>query len=150
MMQNFGLEITPPYERLAEFNKVENTYLSIFLSLGGLGLILGSIGLGIIVIRNLMERRGEMALLSAVGFTRQAIFKLLLSEHIFLLIAGLITGTVSALISILPVFFTPGTSVPYISIIISILFLLISGIFWIVLAAKFALRTELLPALRNE
>jgi len=150
MMQNFGLEITPTYERLAEFNKVENTYLSIFLSLGGLGLILGSIGLGIIVIRNLMERRGEIALLNAVGFSRKAIFKLLLSEHIFLLIAGLVTGTVSALISICPVFFTPGTSVPYISIIISILFLLIFGIFWIVLAAKFALRTDLLPALRNE
>jgi hypothetical protein len=36
---------------LAEFNTVENTYLSIFQVLGGLGLLLGSAGLGIVVAR---------------------------------------------------------------------------------------------------
>ncbi|MBN2412120.1 ABC transporter permease [candidate division KSB1 bacterium] len=150
IMQNFGLELIPSYVRLAEFNKVENTYLSIFLSLGGLGLILGSIGLGIIVFRNILERRGEMALLSAVGFSRQSIMRLLLSEHIFLLIAGLLTGTVSALISILPVFFTPGISVPYFSIVLAVLFLFIFGFLWIYIAARSSLKTNLIPALRYE
>jgi len=150
MMRNFGLVMNPAYVRLAEFNKVENTYLSIFLSLGGLGLILGSLGLGIVVFRNILERRGEMALLSAVGFSRKSILKLLLSEHIFLLVAGLVTGTLSALFAVLPVFFTPGIAVPWLSIILAVLFLFLFGFLWIYLATKSALRTDLIPALRNE
>jgi len=33
-------------EKLAAFHRVENTYLSTFQALGGLGLLLGTLGLG--------------------------------------------------------------------------------------------------------
>ena len=70
-LQDQGLDLTPASSRLAEFNRVENTYLSIFMILGSFGLILGSFGIGIVVWRNIRERRGELALLQAVGFSRK-------------------------------------------------------------------------------
>jgi len=85
-MQDLGIDITSTGDRLAVFNEVENTYLSIFLILGGFGLILGTIGLGIVVMRNIIERRGELALLRAVGFNKPSIYKLIFSEHILLLV----------------------------------------------------------------
>ena len=65
LMQDRGLDLVSAAGRLAEFNRVENTYLSIFLILGSLGLIFGSLGLGIVVRRTVRERQGELALLRA-------------------------------------------------------------------------------------
>ena len=48
-------------EKLAELQKVENTYLSIFQGLGGLGMLIGTCGLGLVVVRNLVERGHEFA-----------------------------------------------------------------------------------------
>jgi hypothetical protein len=62
---DFGADATPTAERLAGFHKVENTYLSTFQALGGLGLLLGTIGLATVLLRNLLERRRELALLRA-------------------------------------------------------------------------------------
>ena len=45
-LQDRGLEIVPAWRRLAEFQEVQNTYLSIFQVLGGLGWLLGTAGLG--------------------------------------------------------------------------------------------------------
>ena len=79
--QDMGLELIPTEIRLAEFNQVENTYLSIFTALGALGMMIGSIGLGIVILRNIMERRNEMAILQAVGYGRNELQKMVLSEH---------------------------------------------------------------------
>jgi hypothetical protein len=67
-MADVGLEVAPATRRLAELNAVQNTYLSTFQVLGGLGLLLGSAGLGVVVLRNVLERRGELGLMTAVGF----------------------------------------------------------------------------------
>ena len=64
----FGFDAVGTGERLAAFHRVENTYLSTFQALGGLGLILGTIGLSAIMFRNVLERRREIALLRAVGY----------------------------------------------------------------------------------
>ncbi|MCS6862306.1 MAG: FtsX-like permease family protein, partial [Abditibacteriales bacterium] len=49
-LEDVGLDLTPASERLTMFKTVENTYLSIFAVLGGLGLLLGSAGLGVVVL----------------------------------------------------------------------------------------------------
>src|SRR5262249_9308408 len=80
-LQDVGFELTRATERLAEFNAVQNTYLNTFQVLGGLGLLLGSVGLGVVVLRNVLERRGELAVLLAVGFRRRTVRRLVVSEH---------------------------------------------------------------------
>src|ERR1700749_4672593 len=100
--QNYGLELTPTTRRLDAFNAVQNTYLSTFQVLGGLGLLLGSAGLGVVVLRNVQERRGELALLLAIGFRKRALQWLVLSEHGALLGLGLAVGIIAAVIGVLP------------------------------------------------
>ena len=67
-LQPFGVDAVSTTERLAAFHRVENTYLSTFQALGGLGLLLGTIGLAAVMFRNVLERRRELALLRAVGY----------------------------------------------------------------------------------
>ena len=63
-----GMEFRDSLEKLAELQKVENTYLSIFQGLGGLGMLIGTCGLGLVVVRNLVERGQEFALFEAIGY----------------------------------------------------------------------------------
>jgi ABC-type antimicrobial peptide transport system permease subunit len=149
-MQDVGLELTPAAQRLAQFNAVQNTYLGTFQVLGGLGLLLGSVGLGIVVLRNALERRGELAVLQAVGFTRQTLQRLLLIEHGALLAAGLGIGVVAAAVAVLPSVLSPSTQLPYQSLALTLAAVLANGALWTWVAARVALRGNLLAALRNE
>jgi len=149
-LRDAGLELTPAAKRLAEFNTVQNTYLSIFQSLGGLALLLGSLGLGIVVLRNVMERRSELALLRAVGFRSRSLQWLVLSEHWLLLLLGLVCGVVAGLVAVLPELRSPGSEIPYISLTVTLSAILLNGALWTWLAARLALRGPLLDALRNE
>jgi len=149
-LQDVGFESTLASGRLAAFNAVQNTYLKTFQVLGRLGLLLGSAGLGVVVLRNVLERRGELALLQAVGFRRRTLQWLVLSEHGALLWLGLVIGILAALVAILPVLLAPGAEVQYRALGGTLAGVLISGLIWTWLATKLALRGELLRALRNE
>lgn len=149
-LQNEGLELTTTTQRLNAFNAVQNTYLSTFQVLGGLGLLLGSLGLGVVVLRNVLERRSELALLRAVGFRAKTLQWLVFSEHGVLLLLGLLVGVVSALIAVLPAMLSPGAEIPFTSLAITLGSVLFSGIVWTFLAASFALRGQLLDGLRSE
>ncbi|MCH7556170.1 MAG: ABC transporter permease [Planctomycetes bacterium] len=149
-LRDFGLALTPATQRLAEFNAVENTYLSIFQLLGGLGLILGSVGLGLVVLRNVLERRGELAMLQAVGFDKAELKRMVFYEHGGLLIGGLACGIFAALVAVSPALKSPGGQVPYFSLVLTIACIGISGVVWIWIATAFALSGKLLDALRNE
>lgn len=149
-LQDVGLELTPAAQRLNAFNAVQNTYLSTFQILGGLGLLLGSAGLGVVVLRNVQERRGELALLLAVGFRRRALQWLVLSEHGALLGLGLGVGLVAAVLGVLPALLSPGSQIPYGSLAVTLSAVWLNGLVWTWLATRFALRGRLLDALRNE
>jgi putative ABC transport system permease protein len=149
-LQDQGLDLVPASTRLAEFNTVQNTYLSIFLILGSFGLLLGSVGLGIVVWRNVNERRGELALLRAVGFTKKSVQIILLSEHVVLLVAGILFGIIAALLAILPALLTPGTEIPYPTILIILIIVGLNGSIWTFSAVTLATKQDLIPALRKE
>jgi ABC-type antimicrobial peptide transport system permease subunit len=149
-LRDFGLALTPTTQRLAEFNAVENTYLSIFQLLGGLGLILGSVGLGLVVLRNVLERRGELAMLQAVGFDKAALKRMVFYEHGILMAGGLACGIFAALVAVSPALKSPGGQVPYFSLVLTIACIGISGVVWIWIATAFALSGKMLDALRNE
>jgi ABC-type antimicrobial peptide transport system permease subunit len=149
-LRDTGLELIPAAQRLNEFNAVQNTYLDTFQVLGGLGLLLGSAGLGVVVLRNVQERRGELALLMAVGFRRRALQWLVLSEHGALLGLGLTVGIIAAVIGVLPALLSPGSQIPFASLAVTLAAVLLNGLAWTWLATRFALRGRLLDALRNE
>ena len=149
-LRDVGLELTPTTQRLAAFNAVQNTYLSTFQILGGLGLLLGSVGLGVVVMRNVLERRSELALLVAVGFRPRALKWLVLSEHGALLLLGLAVGIIAALVAVLPALLSPRADVPYLSLALTLAAVFISGAVWTWIATALALRGRLLDALRNE
>lgn len=100
--QRQGMDVVPAVARLQEYYAVESTYLAMFLVLGGLGLTLGSVGVAAVVLRNLLERRGEMAMLEAMGFVPGAIRRLLLAEHGLVLLAGIVVGGVAAAAAVAP------------------------------------------------
>lgn len=147
-LQDFGFEVAPAARRLALFQNVENTYLSIFQALGGLGLLLGSAGLGVVVLRNVLERRGELALLRAVGWKQSALQNLIFIEHATLAITGLGIGVAAGLIAIVPSL--RQAHAPVVSLGLTLLAIALSALFWTYLATKVALRGDLIEALRNE
>jgi len=106
--------------------------------------------LGIVVWRNVNERRGELALLRAVGFTKKSIQIILLSEHVVLLVAGILFGILAAMLAILPSLLTPGTEIPYPTILIILIIVGLNGAIWTFSAVTLATKQDLIPALRKE
>jgi hypothetical protein len=149
-LQDRGLELTPAAERLNAFNAVQNTYLNTFQMLGALGLLLGSAGLGVVVLRNVLERRGELAVLLAVGFRTRALRRLVLWEHGALQGLGLLLGILAAAVAVLPVLLSPGAPVSFGPLLAAMGLVLGSGLLWTWAAARVALRGDLLEALRDE
>lgn len=149
-LQDYGLNLIPAADRLAAFNAVENTYLSIFQLLGGLGLILGSAGIGVVMLRNVLERRSELALMRAVGFPTATLRKMILLEHGILLVIGLLCGVVAGAAAVVPAILTNNQEAPILSLLITLLIMFVSGWLWIWLASHRVLRGNVLQALRNE
>ena len=149
-LTDWGVRIEPARDRLASFRRVENTYLSTFQSLGGLGLVLGTIGLAAVLLRNVLERRGEMALLRAVGFRQQTLAAMLVAEHLLLMVSGLACGTLSAIVAIAPAAAARGGAVPVVMVGILLAAVTAAGLVSSVAAGLAALRSPLLSALRSE
>lgn len=149
-LKDLGLDLSSAPERLAEFNSVTNSYLSVFMALGGLGVLIGTIGLGLVLLRNMLERKQELALLLAVGFHKNQIFQLIFIENIFLLLVGIVVGICAAFIGILPSILSPAFSIPggFMFVLIAIVFL--SGLVWIWLPGRQILNRNLIDGLRNE
>ena len=99
---NYGPRSQTVVSRLEQLKNVENTYLSIFQALGGLGVLLGTLGILIIIVRNLWERRHEQALLGAVGFSLPQLHKLVMRENARIIFWGLITGLMAGLVGLIP------------------------------------------------
>jgi ABC-type antimicrobial peptide transport system permease subunit len=149
-LSDYGFDVMSTTERLASFHRVENTYISTFQTLGALGLLLGTLGLATILLRNVLERRKELALLRAVGYNAEHFRLMALAENLFLLVCGLLTGTVCALLAIAPAFFARGGHLPTISLALLLFAVIIVGILASLLATASALKSPLLPALRAE
>lgn len=131
-----GWEMTTTKERLMEFNSVTNTYLSIFLALGILGLILGTVGLAVVLARSILERKNEIMLLQSLGFTAKRITQLLVGEYFLLLFWGVFIGFLSAIVAVLPNFISNGSEISFINLFFSVLIILINGLFWIYIVLK--------------
>ena len=140
----------PTSRRLEEFHTVENTYLSTFQTLGGLGLLLGTIGLATVMFRNVLERRRELAILRAVGYDRQRLAIMIVAEAAFLLGAGLTTGIVCAAVAIAPAWLGRGGTRPGAGLVALLSGVALAGLVSSIVATRAALSGRMLDALRTE
>ncbi len=149
-LSDFGFDATSTAEKLAEFHRVENTYLSTFQALGGLGLLLGTVGLAAVLLRNVLERRRELALLRATGFQPHHLSLMIVAENALLLGCGLLTGIVCALLAVAPALLARGGTLSFVSLGLLLLAVLVTGLAASFVAVTAVQRASLLTALRAE
>ncbi len=151
VFRDYGWEMEPAAKRLVEFYSVTNTYLSIFLALGALGLLLGTIGLAVILARTILERRREIALMQAIGFSEKTILISFIKEYSILLFSGVLIGFITAVVATFPAFQSSNSDASFSTVAIVIALILVNGFAWIAGLSRFSLRKKnLVAGLRDE
>jgi ABC-type antimicrobial peptide transport system permease subunit len=149
-LEDFGFDTEPAAERLQSYQAVENTYLATFQTLGGLGLLLGTLGLAVILVRNVLERLGELATLRAIGYRRSMLGWIVFAENALLLAVGLLIGAFAALVAVAPHLSSGGALVPWPTLAATLVAVALVGLAASGAAVRQVLRAPLLPALRAE
>lgn len=150
VLGDYGFDAQTTQSRLNDLLAVQNTYLSTFQSLGGLGLLLGAFGLAAAQLRSVLERRGELALLRAVGFSRARLAWLVMFENGALLVGGLAIGGLAALITVAPQILGGEAGVPWKSWLATFAIVLTFGLAAGYAAVRAALSAPLIGTLREE
>ena len=149
-LADFGLDVGDTAKRLAAYHRVENTYISTFQALGSLGLLLGTVGLTTVLLRNALEQRREMALLRAVGYRERHVAAVIVAENLFLLLLGLGLGTATALVAIGPALREREGQLPLVSIVVLLAAVVLTGLAVSRLAVAAIQRLPVLASLRSE
>lgn len=149
-LTDYGLDIESTLDVLDRYRAVENTYMSAFQSLGGLGLLIGTLGLGAVMLRNVNERRGELALLRALGCSGKMLGVMVLSENVVLLLAGIGIGAVSALVATLPNVLSTAAQIDWPALSLTLAAVLLTGLVANLFAVRAALQARIIGALRSE
>ena len=150
-MRDLGWDMDLTGARLTEFNSVTNAYLSIFMAMGALGLLVGTFGLVVVLSRSILERKQEIALLKALGYRRREIRRLVVREYLVLLLVGIGTGFVTAVVATLPSILNSHAGTSFNSILLWLVILVVNGWCWIQVVTRSALnRKAIYEALRND
>ncbi len=145
-----GMDVSDTRAVLSGLLAVQNTYLRTFQSLGALGLLLGTIGLAVAQLRSILERRAELAVLRAIGFTRKRLAAMVLSETISLLLTGIGCGVVCAVLAVLPYAILSGLQPPVIEPLLIVLGIVLFGMLAGIIAVGRVVRMPLMSSLRSE
>lgn len=129
--RDHGWEMTRTNEKLAAFNSVENTYLSVFFLMGALGILLGTVGLAVVIAKTMIERRRETQLYQMLGFSKKLLFGLYFREYLILFAGGMTAGIIPALIASTPVFLAGFHNVSPWFLLVTLATLMLNGIGWI-------------------
>lgn len=149
-LRDFGMDVQSTAERLASYHRVENTFLTTFQALGGLGLVLGTLGLGAVLLRNVLERRRELGLLRAAGYRRLHLVQMVVAESVFLLVWGLALGTAAAAIAIAPAYAARSQEFPLGSTLGLLAAVFTAGLLSTTMATRYVATAPLLETLKNE
>jgi putative ABC transport system permease protein len=94
----FGFYAVVVREIIEQFLRIQNAFFDLFNAFLSLGLIIGIVGLGIVTLRSVYERRHEIGMMRAVGFKRRAVVGAFIGESGFIAGSGLIVGTILGII----------------------------------------------------
>jgi len=108
------------------------------------------VGLAAVLARNVLERRRELALLSAVGYRRSNLATMILAENALILVGGLAIGTACAVVAIIPAIASRGGHVAALSMVIWLGIILATGLAAVSAATLIMVRQPLLESLRAE
>ena len=145
-----GMDAVDSRSVLARLLAVQNTYLRTFQSLGALGLLLGTIGLAVAQLRSVLERRGELAVMRAVGFTRGRLAAAVMLENAALLIGGIGCGVVAAVVAVIPYAVVGRAQLPILEPLIWMALVLAVGLLASLLVLRRVVRMPLLQSLRGQ
>jgi len=146
---NYGINIEKTADRLSSFYKVTNTYLSVFGIFGAMGMIIGVAGLGFVLLGNYNRRKHEFALLLATGFNVKKIKRMILSEQVMILFAGVLSGTASAFVATSPSI-KNSPDMPWMFIILMIVAIVFTGLSAMFLSVGSVTKDSLIVSLRKE
>ena len=125
--------------------------LSTFQSLGALGLLLGTVGLAVVQLRSVLERRGELALMRAGGFRPRRLVEMVLLRE-WRAARGRTRRRASSRRRwrLLPQWAPQGASVPWLTLAGLLGTIAVVGLVAGWLATRSALRAPIVAALRGE
>ena len=149
-LADVGFTATPALEVLGRYLTVENTYLAIFLALGGLGLLLGAPGIAVLLFRQVLARRRELAMLQSMGWRRGQIRRLVVLEHGTIIVLGVAIGGGAAALAVLPALSSSVSREPAQAAILLGCSVVSLGLLGVTLATRVALRGRLADALSEE
>jgi putative ABC transport system permease protein len=149
-LSDYGLDVTETLTRWAAYHQVENTYLATFQALGSLGLLLGTVGLGAVLARNVLERRRDIGLLSAVGFTPGNVRGMVLSEGLALVSAGALLGAVCAIVAVWPALQERAQAVPMGNLAALLAAVVVTGVVSSLFAVRLTSATPVVQAIKGE
>jgi ABC-type lipoprotein release transport system permease subunit len=147
---DFSVSVDRTADVLAMYKNVQNTYLSTFQVLGSLGLLLGTVGLAVVLLRGLVERKAELAMLAAIGFRRIDRLRMVLSENVLLLLCGLLVGAICAAVAVLPELIQSARKVHMLQLLATLAAVLALGLISLALAVWFGNRHITAADLRAE
>jgi ABC-type antimicrobial peptide transport system permease subunit len=145
-----GLSCAASEEILQKLLAVQNTYLSAFQMLGALGLLLGTLGLGVTQLRSAMERKSELGAMRAMGFSKSRLIWALFLENGWQLLRGVGIGMLCALAASLPVLLQKQSLAGILGPLSMLAWVIGLGLFFCIAAAYLAMREPLLKALRAD
>ena len=140
----------------ARNQRLTNSFLRAFQAFIGIGLAAGLAALGVIAVRAVVERRGQIGVLRSLGFRSRMVGLEMLIEMGFIAFLGVVLGTVLALAMAWRLFdeqtFGPGVSlyIPAGTVVIFMVGAMAASLVLTYLPARQAARTTIAEALRYE
>jgi hypothetical protein len=149
-LADFGVDVVDTRARLAAYHQVENTYLATFQALGALGLLLGTLGVGAVLARNVVERQREWGLLRAVGYGPRQLGVMVVAESAVLVAGGVLLGAVAAALAVAPAILDRAEALPLGALATVLAFVVVAGLLSSLLALGLAIRVPVIAAIKNE
>lgn len=92
-----GMQVTVIPDVLAKQLSTSNSFFTLFEGFFALGLVVGIAGLSIISVRAIVERRQEIGMVRALGFTKRMVLGSFLLENSFVALLGIALGALLAI-----------------------------------------------------